>query len=154
MISHNGTITFIILCQNLKNHQFLAKFLKIINFCENFQNIIIFGQNLKNRHFFTKFEKSSIFAKISKNHQFLWKFSKYYNFLWKFSKNHHFWPKFSSFITFLSITLVSPVSRDQSHSLSIAIVLRHFCDTGMSTCKGLIVFWEMWKKLQGFEYEL
>ena len=32
----------------------------------------------------------------------------------------------------MSITLVSPVSRDQSHSLSISIVLRHFCDTGMS----------------------
>ena len=125
----------------MKKKNFFPKFEKSSIFAKiskihqmkKIQNIIIFKKNMKKSSFFVKiwkvinlcqnFKKSSIFVK---NFKIL-------SFFVKISKNHHFWPKFSSYIIFLSITLVSPVSRDLSHSLSISKVLRHFCDTGMSS---------------------
>ena len=53
---------------------------------------------------------------------------------------------FLSISYFLSLTLVSPVSRDQSRGLSITIVLRYFCDTGMSKWDvGIYFTWEFFE---------
>ena len=119
----------IILCQNFENHKFFSKIFKKSSIC---------AKNFKISSFFAKIWKIIIFCQNLKNHQFLQKFLKIINFCKKNSKYHNFCENlkkssfFAKIFIYMSITLVSPVSRDQSHSLSIAIVLRYWGDTGMS----------------------
>ena len=128
-----------------KNHQFLQKISKYHHFLWKFEKIINFFQNLKNHKFLKKKFKIINFCE---------KFEKIIIFCENLKKSS-FFAKIFQYNIFVSITLVSPVSRDQSHSLSIAIVLRYWGDTGMSTCN--IVFFILsdyriwfWKKCSLF----